>query len=251
MGSAFARGLKDSRPRWTFSTWSPSGVKAKALAQELGAHWIQDLGQVPRDITGIVLGFKPQLLAAAAPELLRRMRGNETIISLLAAVELAELQTHFPASPILRLMPSLAVGKRQGVVLWQQAEMERNEQDRWALALADLGQAFKVTEALMDVYTMHAACAPAFVYQWLLDAGRFAKDHGGDPQAAVKMMGQALRGALSEELDFSTLDAQIKRVASKGGVTQAVLDHWKSEAPDYVPDGFEAGLQRLRAMKKS
>lgn len=250
MGSAMARGLKLSHPDWKFSCYTPSGTRAKALALELGGEFVEDLSVLPKGITAVMLGFKPQMIGVAAPPLKTLLPETVPYISLLAAISLHDLTLHFPNRPLIRLMPNLSVATLKGVVLWEQYALFPEPLELWKNALSSLGLAPRVSEKLIDVYTIPGASSPAFLFQWLKDAGLYAQENGGDPQEAVEIFAQALRGTLSTPLKFSEMDAKITAVASKGGVTQAVLDTWEKSFSGYIKAGFNAGLQRIQAMKK-
>ncbi len=250
MAGAFARGLARQNS-FHFVCWNPSVAKARALAAELGGSVLPDGAPLPPDTSAVILGFKPQKLAEAAAGLAPRLPEGAVVVSLLAAVSVEALSTHFPGRPVLRLMPNLAVAQGQGVVLWQAHQLDAAVRAEWAQALGRLGEAQEVDAALMDVYTMHAGCAPAFLYQWLKDAGDFARAQGGDADVAVRLLAQSFRGTLMAPTpSHGELEGKIDAVASAGGVTRAVLERWKQSAPDYVAEGFQAGLERIREMKK-
>mgnify|MGYP003393222515 CR=1 FL=1 len=251
MGSAIAVGLKARHPDWQFTCWTPSGARAQALAQKIGGAHLTDLKLLPADITAVVLGLKPQMLTEASVPLKTLLPVNTPYISLLAAISLSELQQVFPGRPLLRLMPNMAVERNKGVVLWEQVGLDKNSEASWEKALQSLGLAPHISEKLIDVYTLHGASSPAFLFQWLKDAGEFAQEQGGDPQEAVDIFAQAMRGTLDAPLKFSELDARIKGVASKGGVTQAVLDVWQQKYAHYIKQGFAAGLERIQQLKKN
>lgn len=252
MARALTLGLKSAYPEWRFTCWTPTGIKAESLAKELNGVWLKDLSQAPTDLTCVFLGFKPQMLSIASAGLVENIKSNVPFVSMLAAITINELKTYYSQRPLLRVMPNLAVAGRQGVVLWEEDGLSRSDLEIWENALGALGLAPHVSESLIDVYTVHAASSPAFLYQWLKDAGEFVSSHGGDPQEAVNILAQALRGTLSTgPFNVYELDQKIKSVASKGGVTQAVLDEWRNCYPNYIKQGFEAGVSRLKEMKKS
>ena len=242
MASAFVQGLARSHKDIEFICWNPSVEKANSLAGLVKGSVLTDPQLLPA-VDAVILGFKPQKLADAAPALAKLPKGT-TIVSLLAAVNLARLKTFFPEATLVRVMPNLAVSSGQGVVLWN------GSSPVWGSYFQTLGLAPEVSEELMDVYTLHAGCSPAFLFSWIDDAAHFATAHGGDAKVARKILIKAWQGALAGlENDPATMEEKITAVASKGGVTRAALDGFAACAPDYIAQGFAAGLKRINELK--
>lgn len=241
MASAFALGLSRAHPDVQFVCWNPSVEKAQALAKKVNGSVLTEASKRPV-VDAVILGFKPQKLSEAALAL-SGLPSDTTVISLLAAVSIARLKTFFPTAQILRVMPNLAVASGNGVALWL-------GQKSWGARLQSLGLAPEVSEELMDVYTLHAGCSPAFLFSWIDDAAKFASAHGGDAELSRKILIKAWQGALAGlENDPMGLEEKISEVASKGGVTRAALDGFSARAPDYIAHGFAAGLKRIQELK--
>ncbi len=242
MASAFVQGLARSHKELEFICWNPSPAKARSLALSVSGSVLSD-GAVLPAVDAVVLGFKPQKLAEAAPALSQLAVGT-TVISLLAAVDVSRLQTFFPTASLIRVMPNLAVARGQGVVLWH------GTSHIWAKYFQSLGLAPQVSEQLMDVYTLHAGCSPAFLFAWIDEAATFAVKNGGEAELARKILIKAWQGALvGLENDSESMAEKITAVASKGGVTRAALDGFAQCAPDYIEQGFAAGLKRIQELK--
>jgi pyrroline-5-carboxylate reductase len=197
----------------------------------------------------VILGFKPQQLEGAKTKLLETIHPHATIISLLAAVTLKRLKNFFSANEIIRVMPNLMVEKNDGVAIWS-SEVESQAINNWSKALSSLGLVHKVSEPLLDVYTLHAGCSPAFIFSWLKSAEEFAILHSGEAKLAREILIKSWLGALeSIQGQDVNLEEKINSVASKGGVTRAALDSFQAQAPNYVVDAFEAGLSRINELK--
>ena len=242
MASAFVQGLARSHEELEFICWNPSVEKAQTLAAKVSGRVLKD-SQVLPTVDAVILGFKPQKLAEAAPALSKLTAGT-TVISLLAAVGVARLQTFFPAASVIRVMPNLAVAFGQGVVLWH------GTSEVWGKFFQSLGLAPLVSERLMDVYTLHAGCSPAFLFAWIDEATKFAVKNGGEAELARKILIKAWQGAIvGLESDPLNMQQKINEVASIGGVTRAALDGFAQCAPDYIEQGFAAGLRRIQELK--
>jgi pyrroline-5-carboxylate reductase len=246
MARSFALGLRRSESA-EFFCWNPSKAKAGALASELGGHVVTDV--IPA-VDAVVLGFKPQKLTEASSALeLALGTQKPLIVSLLAAVELAQLKSVFAGKRVLRVMPNLPIKDGQGVVLWNGDELDATAKSLWQKRFDQMGLAPQLPEALIDLYTLHAGCSPAFLYAWIDEAAQFAVKNGGEAELAKRILIEAWNGALSG-LKNSTLDMQLKiqEVASRGGVTRAALDGF-AQNPNYIEQGFAAGLKRIEELK--
>ena len=174
----------------------------------------------------ILLGVKPQLLAAVAPQVEPVAGPGTTLLSILAGIELAVLGGHFPsAGALVRIMPNLsaALGKSPMAL----AESGLDERGRAAVVdlLEPLGTPEWIAEAEFDLVTALAGSGPAFVYRFI-DALALAAAELGLPEdkakrLALAMVDGAAALAAASEHDPGEL---ARRVASPGGVTQAGLD---------------------------
>jgi pyrroline-5-carboxylate reductase len=174
----------------------------------------------------VLLGFKPQQLAAVAPDIASAIGAGTVLLSILAGVELATLRAHFGAArAIVRVMPNLAaaIGKSPiGLI---------GDGDNTARALTDtlmapLGRAeWLADEAQMDLLTALAGSGPAFVYRFIdaLAAGAAAlgmERAQADRLALAMVEGSAALAAASPDAPGALAD----KVASPGGVTRKGLD---------------------------
>lgn len=194
---------------------APAGV---TLLREMPAN------AAPFDV--VLLGFKPQQLADAAPPIAPLVGEGTVLLSILAGVDLATLRRLFPrAAAIVRVMPNLAaaMGKSPIGLSGEGSNEARALVDR---LMAPLGQAeWLPDEAQMDLITALAGSGPAFVYR-LIDALAAGAAELGLPRAqadrlALSMVeGAAALAAASPHSPGELAD----RVASPGGTTRAGLD---------------------------
>ena len=189
---------------------------------------VRSLSSVPHNerFDAILLGVKPQLLAEVAPQLEPAAGPESALLSILAGVELAVLETHFPRTGArVRIMPNLsaALGKSPMAL----AEGGLDERGRAAIVdlLQPLGTPEWIAEDEFDLVTALAGSGLAFVYRFI-DALALAAAELGLPEDKAKRLalatvdGAAALAAASEH-DPGEL---ARRVASPGGVTQAGLD---------------------------
>jgi pyrroline-5-carboxylate reductase len=212
-----AEGLAPSR----FTVVDP--VLAEAPA---GVTLLRELPQGAA-FDAVLLGVKPQMLGELAPSIAPFARGDTTVLSILAGVELATLAARFPdAGALVRMMPNLAaaIGKSP-IALAGQGLDEARKAEVTAL-LAPLGTPeWLAKEGLFDVVTALAGSGPGFVYRFIDALAAGASALGLDPEQAQRLAlatveGASLLAAASPHAPRELAD----RVASPGGTTRAGLD---------------------------
>ncbi len=195
----------------------------------------------------VLLGVKPQALAAAAPPVAAIMTGETVLLSILAGAELDTLAGHFPVNGgLVRVMPNLAAAIGKSPIGLYATALSDPARTAITALLAPLGTPEWVPrEDLLDAVTALAGSGPAFVYRFIdaLAAGGAAL--GLDPAQAQRLALATAEGAALLAAQSAAEPAELAaRVTSAGGTTAAglaVLDH----------DAALAGLiaQTLRAAR--
>lgn len=175
----------------------------------------------------VLLGFKPQQLAALGPGL-QRLTGREvTVFSLLAGIDLALLERAFPAARAhVRVMPNLAARIGKSPVILAQRGLDAAARAQ-ALALFDLlGTALWLEdEAQFDLVTALAGSGPGFVYRFIDALAGAAAELGLPAAMAARLALATVEGAAALAGASEHSPAQLAdRVASPGGMTRAGLD---------------------------
>ncbi len=221
MGGAMLRG-------WIAGGIEPSRfavVDPVATRLPTGVAILRSASDITETFDTVLLGIKPQMIAALAPDIAPVLKSGALLISILAGTESATLSGHFPSAKIVRLMPNLAaaIGKSP-LGLWSS---HLDESARYGLddMLAPLGTPVWLTsENQMNVVTALAGSGPAFVYRFI-DALASGATHLGLPPATAAQLaltmveGAALLVAQSNE----TPGELAARVTSPGGTTAAGL----------------------------
>ncbi|MBB4858477.1 pyrroline-5-carboxylate reductase [Novosphingobium chloroacetimidivorans] len=179
------------------------------------------------DFDVVLLGVKPQLLDAVAPQVAPAIGQGTILLSILAGVELATLATRFPdAKGIVRVMPNLAAAIGRSPLALSGQGLDQAGRDAVTALLEPLGTPeWLASEDLFDAVTALAGCGPAFVYRYIdaLAAGATALGVPRDQAQRLALAtaeGSALLAASSEHGPGELA----RRVASPGGSTQAGLD---------------------------
>ena len=167
MGGALARAIGKSGHEVYLSDYSRE--KAQEVALDIGknAH-VSDNAEIAAACDMILLGVKPQMLAALAEELsplLAARRSHVCLVSMAAGVSLERLAELFgDGVSVIRIMPNIPVSVGAGVILFT-ANTHAGEYDKklFAEALCFAGTIDELAEGLFDAASALSGCGPAFV----------------------------------------------------------------------------------------
>ncbi|MEP3050192.1 MAG: pyrroline-5-carboxylate reductase dimerization domain-containing protein [Erythrobacter sp.] len=175
----------------------------------------------------VLLGFKPQQLAALAPGLQSATGPGVTLYSLLAGITLESLCGEFPqAAAHVRVMPNLAARIGKSPVILAQTGLDAGMRDA-AFALFDkLGSALWLEdEAQFDLVTALAGSGPGFVYRFIDALAGAASDLGLDRAMSDALALSMVEGASALVSASDVSPGQLAdQVASPGGMTREGLN---------------------------
>jgi pyrroline-5-carboxylate reductase len=221
MGGAMLRG------------WLSAGVKAERFivvdpaASNLpdGIALYRSAAEVDVEFEVVLLGIKPQMLAALAPEIAPLLAPDALLISILAGSPSTALSAHFPNARVVRLMPNLAaaIGKSPlGLFSAQTDDALHAEVEAMLSALGT--PVWLAEEAHMDAVTALAGSGPAFVYRFIDALAQGGVVAGLAPDIAAKLALSMVEGAALLATGANESPAQLAdRVTSPGGTTAAGL----------------------------
>ncbi|MFO6445739.1 pyrroline-5-carboxylate reductase family protein [Erythrobacter sp. NE805] len=222
MGGAMLAGwLAAGEPAARFSVLDP------ALAEALGGVTLhRSADDVPGHHDAVLLGFKPQQLAALGPGLQGLTQGR-IVHSLLAGITLDQLVAAFPgAGAHVRVMPNLAAAIRKSPVILSERGLDAGARSACFALFDALGSAVWLEdEAQFDLVTALAGSGPGFVYRFIDALAGAASDLGLDAPTAARLALATVEGAAAlaaaSDADPATL---ADRVASPGGMTREGLN---------------------------
>jgi pyrroline-5-carboxylate reductase len=170
----------------------------------------------------VVLGIKPQMLAAAAPELAGAVAPGGTLVSMLAGVTTATLAARFPQAGIVRIMPNTPVRIGLGVTAAFAPAGGRAAVDA---LLAPTGRVLWLErETLFDAVTAVSGSGPAYLFRFIEALEAAAVASGFEPAAAAELARGTVTGAAALAQASAESPADLRRaVTSPNGTTQAGL----------------------------
>lgn len=173
----------------------------------------------------VILGFKPQQLAEAAPQIAPFLTAKTIVVSLLAGADLATLRAGFPgAACVVRAMPNLAVAVRRGVTALYSEDADQAARDAVGNLMAPLGLAFWAASA--EAFSASGAISgsgPAYVARMISALETVGVERGLDPVLARAIANETVFGTAWLVAGDEAPDALARRVASPKGTTEAGL----------------------------
>ncbi len=233
MAAAMARGWADDERIGTMLFSDSGSGRADALAEELGGERCGDLAELAGRSEFVVLAVKPSVLATAGPPL-----SGKPVVSLLGGTPLSRLREAIPDTPVLRVMPNVAVELREGVIC--HAPIEAGE-GRLGVALGlleHLGTVIEVPEERLDAATAVMGCSGAYfarACEALIEAG---VDAGLDRGSCERMVVETAAGTGAVLRIHDAASVQVA-IASPGGSTEAGLEAFEEAGG---PVAFEAAV---------
>ena len=174
----------------------------------------------------MLLGFKPQQLAALGPGLQGLTQGR-TVCSLLAGITLAQLAAAFPQGAAhVRVMPNLAARINKSPVILAQRGLDVGSRTAAFALFGALGSAVWLEdETQFDLVTALAGSGPGFVYRFIDALAGAAIDLGLDEATAAALALATVEGAAALAAASDAPPATLAdRVASPGGMTREGLN---------------------------
>jgi pyrroline-5-carboxylate reductase len=196
MAGALARGWGEP----VLATDGGSG-RSQALVDELGGESLgTDNAALFQRADTILLGHKPYQLQQVAEQV---DAAGKTVISVLGATSVAQLQEAYPQSTVVRAMPNTPVAIRKGVTCIATGGESAVE------LFERVGRVFVVPESQMDVATSAMGVTPAYV----------ALIAEASIDAAVR---SGLKADLATEIFLAALAGSAELLQARGGDTLAV-----------------------------
>ncbi|MFY7993812.1 MAG: pyrroline-5-carboxylate reductase family protein [Bacteriovoracaceae bacterium] len=252
MSQAMIQGMKGVVDFKQTFFYTPSKTRAKNLAQEVGGLFAQELDDLPRDPDFVFINCKPQQFNQLAQDLKGRFTSNPLFISILAATPRSLHETLLGSDRILRVMPNMPVRYQKGVSLLLSSNgVSDSEKKKWTEYLGSLGM-IKWTQTEEEFNRLMLLCGsgPAFMYQWLRWLSQMSDDL--DLAQREELSIAVMEGALFalKSAPEKNLETLIGEVTSKGGVTAAVLEGWKTAGvEESLKKGFIQGEKRTNEIQ--
>lgn len=247
MTSAILQGLSGLEDMSEWMIYSPSGKSAQTLADNVGARFIMNLDEV-KDVDFILLGCKPQQLKDLKVKIGERF-STDLFLSLLAAISEKDQLEILGAQKLIRVMPNLPVKDRVGVSLLCSQTVDDKMLRIFLEMFQKIGKAQLVKENELEELTILTGSGPALFYEFTKNLSESFQSL--DKEAREDLARQVFLGsAISAQKNSENLNQLIDAVTSKGGVTIATLEAWRTQKlGELLKMGIKQGQKRAQELR--
>ena len=202
----------------------------------------------------IILAVKPQDSIALFEQLRPNTNEGQVFLTIMAGVKIHAIQDSLGVKKVIRAMPNLPAQIGQGMTAFTSTdEVTRLELVMIQNLLATTGKTlFLEKEDQIDAVTAISGSGPAYVYFFMDAMMKAAREMGFSESEAELLVVQTFTGAV-DLYNKSNIPCEewIKRVASRGGTTEAALNSFKANTLHQdIIDGTMAALHRAEELGK-
>ncbi|MGE5280142.1 MAG: pyrroline-5-carboxylate reductase [Deltaproteobacteria bacterium] len=260
MGAALAIFIPRHLPLCDVIVHDVDRARQEGLARNSGVRGASSLQELIKDAGVVLLAVKPQDIDPVLAQL--RGRTDRLLISIAAGVTLAYLEGSLAGAPVIRAMPNLnAMIGRSATALCAGAAVSEEQRQAAKRIFQAVGVVVFVAEGLMNAVTAVAGSGPAFVATMkdvlppeelnqilIKTAGELGMERGVAERLARATVSGTLE-MLAVNFDAPTL---IRRVASKGGTTEAGLAVLEREGktPQALAEAVFAACRRADELSR-
>ena len=196
------------------------------LKQEVNARIEAEPGAYLQATELLILSVKPQDSARVFEELKPYLPTDLLVLSVMAGVRVATIQSQLDVRKVVRAMPNLPAQVGMGMTAFTAApEVTRHELIEMQNLLSTTGRAiYFEQEEMIDAATALSGSGPAYLFYFIQQLMAVAQTMGFTESQAEVMVWQTCMGALYlHNKSAISSEEWIRRVASKGGTTEAAF----------------------------
>lgn len=202
----------------------------------------------------IFLAVKPYHNDGLMEEMVDMMDDQKLVISIMAGVTIETIQEGLGIKKVVRAMPNLPAQVGKGMTSYLAApEISRIELWMVEDLLNSTGKSVRVdSQMFIDASTGISGSGPAYVFYFMESMMEAAKSMGFSDNDSKVLVSTTFEGAI-ELFNKNKLspDGWMKRVASKGGTTQAALDSLDdNNVKELIHDAAYAAFNRAVELGK-
>ncbi len=200
----------------------------------------------------VILAVKPQHILKVLKEIRPHVKGR-LIISIAAGVETRRIEKMLGRVRVVRVMPNMPLMAGKGISAIAKGRFGRKKDLAVAQRIfSKRGEVVRVKEDLMDAVTAVTGSGPAYYFLFTDLLEKAARACGLKKGLAEKLALATFIGAAASAAGTTNISMQdlVKKVASKGGTTEAALKIFKQKGLErIIKQAVTAALKRSRCLK--
>lgn len=216
-------------------------------------HVFDDLTAVAQQAEILFLTVKPQVVKEILVRLEGKIASNMIVVSVVAGLTIAALETHFPQQAVVRVMPNTPVAVGEGMSAIALGNFAGDsEQSIVESIFRAVGQVVVLKESFMDAVTGLSGSGPGYGFV-IIDALADAGVRAGLPrQTAILLAAQTLLGSAKMVLETQKHPCALRDlVTSPGGTTIAgIYELEKAGVRAALIAAVEAAAEKSKSMGK-
>jgi pyrroline-5-carboxylate reductase len=225
------------------------GVTAMATAEDDDVN-----AQAVRGASVVVLGVKPVGIADVAREIASALRPDAIVVSVAAAVSIAQLEKALPAGqPVVRTMPNTPARLGHGVVsVSGGTNASRDHVERVVKLFKSVGLVVEVPEDQVEAVGALSGSGPAYVFYLAEAMAKAGEALGLDPYLALKLARETVVGAAHMLAEPGADPVALRRAVTspKGTTERAIAVFEERGLPAIIADGARAAAERSREITR-
>ncbi|PIR87377.1 MAG: pyrroline-5-carboxylate reductase [Candidatus Harrisonbacteria bacterium CG10_big_fil_rev_8_21_14_0_10_49_15] len=201
------------------------------------------------DADVIFLAIKPQDFQ----KIVLSPKKHSLVCSIMAGVPMKMIKEKLGVKNIVRAMPNTPATHGVGMTAWVSSQgASEKEKGLLKKVFNEMGEEIEVsTENMIDKATAISGSGPAYIFHVAFAFIKAAQSLGVSKKDSQKLVIQTLKGAAMLVSENEDIEELIKRVASKGGTTEAALKIFEKEKEKSTwKKAVRAAYQRAKEISK-
>ena len=256
MGLTYAEGMASSPllNKHKLRIFDTDPKKIETLKQQPQFDVYESLDECLPTADLVFIAVKPYHSEALFEKMKPMLNDQQIFVSLMAGVTLDTIQRQLGKAKVVRTMPNLPAQVGKGVTSYTASEdISKVELIMVRNLLDTTGTSIHVdTEKFIDASTGISGSGPAYVFYFMQSMLEAALNMGFSEYDSKVLVSNTFEGAIElfNQNDISP-ESWIKRVASKGGTTQAAIDSMEdNNVKQLIQDAAYAAFDRAVELGK-
>ncbi|WP_179004998.1 pyrroline-5-carboxylate reductase [Winogradskyella forsetii] len=256
MGLTYAEGMAESSllSRHKLRIFDTDPIKIESLSKDVRFKVLYALNDCLPKADIVFIAVKPYHSDSLFDAMKSMINDHQIFVSLMAGVTIDTIQQKLGAKKVIRTMPNLPAQVGKGVTSYTESkEVSKVELITVRNLLDTTGTSIHVnTENFIDASTGISGSGPAYVFYFMQSMLEAAQKMGFSEDDSKILVSSTFEGAIElfNQNDISP-KSWIKKVASKGGTTQAAIDSMEdNNVKQLIQDAAYAAFDRAVELGK-